>query len=96
MRINPRGWSKAPNGVVEYLTLLLFLLSQEVPTMKFCNICGEEIDTRDGYNFCDECEQAELVTVRGKRRQAKKAREAALESLGLVKVRGLFGGTYWE
>ena len=62
--------------------------------MKFCNACGDEIETRDGDNRCARCERTD--GNRKKRRQARREREAALRSCGLVKVRGALGGTYWE
>ena len=64
--------------------------------MKFCEICGDEIDTRDGHNQCASCEETEKKHVRGKRRALKKAREQAMRDMGLVKVRGAMGGIYWE
>jgi hypothetical protein len=33
---------------------------------------------------------------RARRRALRRAREDVLRSLGLVKVRGALGGTYWE
>ena len=62
--------------------------------MKFCEVCGCEIYTKDGENRCEKCE--------GKAKKSKKAtanrrmRESVMASLGLVKVRGAMGGTYWE
>jgi NMD protein affecting ribosome stability and mRNA decay len=61
--------------------------------MKVCERCGVEIDTRDGDNLCRDCDDGRK---RAKRRAARKAREAVLRSLGLTKVRGALGGTYWE
>lgn len=65
--------------------------------MKCCTNCGVEIGTRDGENLCADCDAAE---ARGKRRARARARrnerEATLRSLGLTKVRGALGGTYWE
>ena len=65
--------------------------------MKFCEICGEEICTKDGENRCPTCE--EEVASKAKKTKAKNNRrlhEAALRSCGLVKVRGAMGGVYWE
>ncbi len=66
--------------------------------MKFCEICGEEIDgTKDGENRCQECEDG--LRTKAKREKAKanrKAKEEALRSCGLVKVRGALRGVYWE
>ena len=61
--------------------------------MKVCETCGDEIATRDGDNKCAYCKHK---TVAIKRKAAKKAREDALRSCGLVKVRGSMGGIYWE
>lgn len=45
------------------------------------------------WSRCDACKRQ---TRNAKARRARKAREAALRSCGLVKVRGALGGTYWE
>jgi hypothetical protein len=63
--------------------------------MKVCETCGEEIATRDGDNECAACEDASRRR-RAKRRAARRERDATLRSLGLTKVRGALGGTYWE
>ena len=60
--------------------------------MKVCERCGEEIATRAGDNLCEQCENKPLRKVRASR----KAREQVLRDLGLVKVKGALGGTYWE
>ena len=64
--------------------------------MKFCKTCGCEIDTRDGDNRCLECEEITSKKRLASARRARKLREQALRDLGLVKVRGALGGTYWE
>lgn len=66
--------------------------------MKVCEICGEEISTRDGENRCQQCEEADSKKEirKARRRTNRAAREDAMRSLGLVKVRGALGGTYWE
>lgn len=70
--------------------------------MKFCDTCGEEIYTKDGENTCTKCEdaaefsKAKKAAARKKANSARKARESALRSLGLTKVRGSMGGVYWE
>ena len=65
--------------------------------MKFCEVCGEESDGKDGENLCERCDRA---AADGKRRRGaranRRAREEALRSLGMVKVHGALGGTYWE
>ncbi len=63
--------------------------------MKVCEICGEEIYTKDGENRCESCE-VKVVNRRAKANAARRTREAVLRSVGLVKVRGALGGTYWE
>ena len=66
--------------------------------MKVCENCGVEIGGKDGENFCQVCEEAETKRQKAnqRRRANRKAREEVMESLGLVKVRGNLGGTYWE
>jgi len=66
--------------------------------MKFCEVCGVEIDTRDGENRCSACEDRERDTrvAKAKRGSMRRAREQALRDCGLVKVRGALGGVYWE
>ena len=72
--------------------------------MKVCEICGCSIDgTRDGENRCPSCEDIEEAsrteTVKQRRAKAnclRHERDAAMKSLGLVKVRGALGGVYWE
>ena len=65
--------------------------------MKVCEICGDEIATKDGENICRDCNDCVdrgLTKVRNKLN--KWEREKILRSLGLVKVKGNLGGTYWE
>ena len=67
--------------------------------MKVCSNCGsEEVGFRDVENLCPACEHAESKReLRNRRGQEnRRARDSALRSLGLVKVRGAMGGTYWE
>jgi len=65
--------------------------------MKFCSRCGDEIATKDGDNLCATCEEDAANGKRSaKARLRRKEREQALRDLGLVKVRGALGGTYWE
>jgi alpha-D-ribose 1-methylphosphonate 5-triphosphate synthase subunit PhnG len=67
--------------------------------MKFCENCSNEIGTKDGDNLCDTCDRAEgdkKLLANQRRKLNRKARESALRSCGLVKVRGALGGTYWE
>lgn len=64
--------------------------------MKVCEVCGNEIATRDGDNECASCASLEHVRKRQAKSKARREREAILRSFGLVKVRGALGGTYWE
>ncbi len=62
--------------------------------MKVCENCGDEIATRDGDNLCRTCEDS--AAKKKKRAAARKAKDDAMRSCGLVKVRGALGGVYWE
>lgn len=65
--------------------------------MKVCENCGREISTKDGENKCSQCTELEGASIkRVSRKRAKKERENCYKSLGLVKVKGSLGGTYWE
>lgn len=62
--------------------------------MKVCEKCGEEIATKDGDNLCPDCEKKKKN--RAKAAANRKARDEAMRSIGLTKVKGALGGTYWE
>ena len=66
--------------------------------MKFCERCSTEIATPDGENLCPECEglTSKKRLSAAKAKAQRQARADAMRSLGLVKVRGALGGTYWE
>ena len=65
--------------------------------MKVCENCGKEISTKDGDNTCSQCTDLEGVSVkRVSRDHVKKEREDCYRLLGLTKVKGAMGGTYWE
>lgn len=70
--------------------------------MKVCGRCGGDAEgTKDGENVCEDCErelngEIKKRFVRKQIRTLRKSRDNAMESLGLVKVRGALGGTYWE
>ena len=66
--------------------------------MKFCEVCGAEIGTRDGDNRCRSCDDIEDASKakRAKANKARRERESVLRDCGLVKVRGALGGVYWE
>jgi uncharacterized Zn finger protein (UPF0148 family) len=66
--------------------------------MKVCENCGVEIATKDGDNLCRPCDEVATSKELAKRRRNadRRAREDALRSCRLVKVRGAMGGTYWE
>lgn len=50
------------------------------------------------YRLCDDAEsEAVLAEVKRLRHnKARRSRDAAMRDLGMVKVRGALGGTYWE
>ena len=64
--------------------------------MKFCKTCGVEICIPDGENYCASCQEARGQAKRARAKRARQERESVLRDLGLVKVRGALGGTYWE
>lgn len=61
--------------------------------MKVCEVCNEEIGTKDGDNRCKECKKKASAA---RRRAAARARHAAMVSCGLTRVRGALGGVYYE
>jgi len=63
--------------------------------MKVCDVCGEEIYTRDGENRCRRCVET-TAKLRAIARKRSKERDQIMSDLGLVKVKGALGGTYWE
>jgi len=63
--------------------------------MKVCEVCGIEIGTRDGENRCTTCDGAKR-RANDRRRAARRERDQVMRDMGLVKVRGALGGTYWE
>ncbi len=64
--------------------------------MKVCNNCGIEIDGLDGDNFCDNCEDKDEDDLDEITKDERDEREEVYRDLGLVKVRGALGGSYWE
>ena len=65
--------------------------------MKVCEVCGEEIDGKDGENLCPVCEDRNEISKKAVRKSRnRKAMDEAMRSIGMVKVRGALGGTYWE
>ena len=65
--------------------------------MKVCNKCGIEIDGKDGDNYCPNCDSdAPPPKVKKTKALSRKAREEVMRDLGLVKVKGALGGTYFE
>jgi DNA-directed RNA polymerase subunit M/transcription elongation factor TFIIS len=67
--------------------------------MKFCNVCGNEIWTKDGENTCRSCEDLQDMDKKralAARKRQRREREMLLRDCGLVKVRGAMGGVYWE
>ena len=66
--------------------------------MKVCEHCGTEIDTTDGDNLCSDCDNRVAMGKRPSRKAKARRREidSIMRDLGLVKVRGALGGTYYE
>ena len=66
--------------------------------MKACEDCGTEIYTTDGDNTCTACDERERETTKKKarRKAQRRARDQIMRDMGLVKVRGALGGTYYE
>jgi len=62
--------------------------------MKVCERCGDEISGGDGENRCGECEEKSRKSKAATQR--RKERDSIMSSLGLTKVKGALGGTYWE
>jgi len=62
--------------------------------MKVCENCGTEIDTKDGDNLCAGCERNRLPAKKAKRR--RNVTRDVYASLGMTRVRGALGGTYYE
>ncbi len=55
-----------------------------------CTKCGKESDD----TLCQVCLKKRVAQQ--KATQHRKDQEQAMRDLGLVKVRGALGGTYWE
>lgn len=67
--------------------------------MKVCNKCGIEIDGLDGDNYCPDCDRDDpppSPKQKQTKKLSRKAREEIYRELGLVKVKGALGGSYWE
>jgi hypothetical protein len=82
-----------PTGRLQSIVQFVITIPTEEDNMKVCGQCGMEIDTRDGDNLCQACDDGKRPRKKG---LSKKKREETLRSLGLTKVRGAMGGTYWE
>ena len=50
---------------------------------------------REDGGLVSQAEQAKVLAA-FKRREVRRAKDALLRSMGLVKVKGALGGTYWE
>lgn len=66
--------------------------------MKVCELCGDEIFTRDGENRCKTCEvhDSPKPPEKKRRRRNRSAMDEVMRDLGLVKVRGAMGGIFYE
>lgn len=62
--------------------------------MKFCELCMKEIDTRDGENRCPKCEEKPIAKKRSRLKRSEM--DDIMGSLGMKRVRGALGGTYYE
>lgn len=59
--------------------------------MKVCEVCGNEIFTKDGDNSCLKCDNKPK-----KKKARRNPNDEIMKSLGLTKVKGAMGGVYWE
>jgi len=68
--------------------------------MKVCENCGIEIGGRDGVDQlcpkCEACDGDKRKLANRRHNEGRRARDQAMRDLGLVKVHGALGGTYWE
>ena len=66
--------------------------------MKICEMCGDEISTKDGEGLCEACEDAQDCGRKTRRggRSNRRMVDSVMADLGMVKVRGALGGTYYE
>lgn len=60
--------------------------------MKICEVCGDEIGGKDGENRCQRCDDKPRKGCRANKRMV----DQVMADLGLVKVKGALGGTYYE
>lgn len=64
--------------------------------MKVCDKCGIEIYTVDGDNTCTECRKKSTAKKTEQRKRRRQEHDDLMSSLGLIKVKGAYGGVYWE
>ncbi len=64
--------------------------------MKVCEKCGVEIFTRDGENKCQACEAGKKPSRKWTGGLTAKEKRDIMASLGLTRVKGALGGTYYE
>ena len=62
---------------------------------KTCVVC-KGLHYRTGKRTCGSVACMSKNLANAKRRRARRDRESCLRDLGLVKVKGALGGTYWE
>lgn len=75
----------------------------------YCLLCSEayardaraKLEAGDMLANCKVCQDGSCKACKARKRrqranEARKARDEAMRSLGLKKVRGARGGTYWE
>ena len=66
--------------------------------MKVCEKCEIEIDGKDGDNLCPACDAdaGSRAKRNAKARERRAATRDVMASLGMTRVRGALGGTYYE
>ena len=62
--------------------------------MKVCPTCNNEIDTTDKDNKRAACDSGKRPPK--KKRRTRKQMDDLMASLGMTRVRGAMGGTYYE
>lgn len=68
----------------------------EKETKMKCRQCNKDFERPGATCGASECQEKEASAKRKRARLNHKELEQAMKDLGLVKVRGALGGTYWE
>lgn len=64
--------------------------------MKVCEKCFEEISTKDGDNRCPACDGIAPKPKTKRKRRTRKEMDDLMASVGMTRVRGSMGGTWYE